>query len=172
MSYLLQGSGALLAPCFGSLGRELTKFAPCICIRCSRLIEIERGRGPLQNTRSFTNQPSPTFPLPSIPSTSTNLQYIYRDVNDIGHLRRQFPSDNFRQKYFTSFQSQLPLLGSTGPIAVNLNFTCAPDIPYTGEQLINKSSWKLKYFLNNIQIILFIFSLKEGKKYIFSMSFF
>ena len=159
MSYLLQGSGALLAPCFGSLGRELTKFAPCICIRCSRLIEIERGRGPLQNTRSFTNQPSPTFPLPSIPSTSTNLQYIYRDVNDIGHLRRQFPSDNFRQKYFTSFQSQLPLLGSTGPIAVNLNFTCAPDIPYTGEQLINKSSWKLKYFLNNIQIILFIFSL-------------
>ena len=142
MSYLLQGSGALLAPCFGSLGRELAKFAPCICIRCSRLIEIERGRGPLQTTRSFTSHTSTSFPLPSIPSTpstSTNLPYKYRDVDDICHLRRQFHSDTFRQKYFTSFRSQLPLLGSTGPIAVNLNFTCAPDIPNTGEQLINKT---------------------------------
>ena len=140
MSYLLQGSGALLAPCFGSLGRELSKFAPCICIRCSRHIEVERGWGPLQSTRSFTHQPATlSFPLPSpsftqshAPSSSTNLPLSYRSVDDLGELRRRFPTDNFRQKYFTNYRSQLPLLGSAGPVAVNLNFTCAPDIPYTG----------------------------------------
>ena len=39
MSYILQGSGALLGPCLGNLlGREVARYAPCICLRCAQLI--------------------------------------------------------------------------------------------------------------------------------------
>jgi hypothetical protein len=39
MSYILQGSGALLGPCLGNLlGREVARHAPCVCLRCAQLL--------------------------------------------------------------------------------------------------------------------------------------
>ncbi len=39
MSYILQGSGSLLGPCLANLlGREVSRLAPCICLRCAQLL--------------------------------------------------------------------------------------------------------------------------------------
>ena len=49
-------------------------------------------------------------------------------------VKQRYTTEMFRQKYYTSFTSQIPVLGIQSPMTVNLNFTCGPDIASTGIQ--------------------------------------
>jgi len=131
MSYLLHGSGTLLGPCISTLfSREVARFAPCVCLRCSRLLESTVNTA-VQH-RSLSQYNTTCFPststVPGLPSTTRNGDHLSVAA------RREFPTDLCRQKYHTSFESRLPLLGTTAPLLVNLNFSCGPDIQTTGVQ--------------------------------------
>jgi len=150
MSYLLQGSGAILGPCFSSLvGRELARVAPCVCIRCSKLISLNAERLQQLNTRQFSSL-SPAAASPSNLHIHNNFKVFDSPFSSqtclqspstpslprsLGELRTKFPDHKFREQYLTRFTGPLPVLGSTsGPVSVHLNFTCAPDVNYTGIQ--------------------------------------
>jgi len=155
MSYLLQGTSSILAPCIGNLiGKELSKFAPCVCLRCTKLTTVDRGKPLPPNNRFFRQFHASPF------STNAPLQGDVAGATAGGTIapalnlaRNQLGSDVFRQQYFTSFTASLPLLGARQPVNVNLNFSCGPNISSTGIQYrflhsssvqTNKSSSKLE----------------------------
>lgn len=131
MSYLLAGSGSLLAPCLAHmLGREVARVAPCLCLSCSRLLSStlppERGkflpfpvRPPPLATSSLPHA-LPTSPSTTSPTPHTMVSY-----------RQSYPVPNFREKYFTNFSAPLPHLGHRGPLNVNLCVAVGPE-PGTG----------------------------------------
>ena len=66
MSYILQGSGAVLGPCLTHLlGRDLPRASRCICLKCSRIVAAvpDRGKSPLR--RTLASQPPSVSPLDS-----------------------------------------------------------------------------------------------------------
>jgi hypothetical protein len=153
MSYILQGSGALLGPCLGNLlGREVSRHAPCICIRCAQLLSTAQ-----QQATAVAHLRPPTAAESVAEAARTNRQFFHHaqsvasaslaqryQANENGslaqqhgplggdELRRRFPSAAFHQKYFTNFSAPLPLLGQAGPINVNLTFLCDPGVSHTG----------------------------------------
>ena len=72
----------------------------------------------------------------SAASTAANINNFPppKDYASTAAVKHQYTTDMFRQKYYTSFTSQIPVLGIQSPMTVNLNFTCGPDIVNTGIQ--------------------------------------
>ena len=72
----------------------------------------------------------------SAASTAANINNFppTKDYASTAAVKHQYTTDMFRQKYYTSFTSQIPVLGIQSPMTVNLNFTCGPDIVNTGIQ--------------------------------------
>jgi hypothetical protein len=145
MSYILQGSGALLGPCLSHLlGREVARHAPCICIRCSHLLSTttatasqppaataitQRQHGPGQDFPSVETSDRPFFHSGRPPYRAGGID---GGPPGYGELRRRFPHAAFQQKYWTNFSAALPYLGQTGPVTVNLTFLCDPGVSHTG----------------------------------------
>ncbi len=144
MSYILQGSGALLGPCLSHLlGREVARHAPCICLRCSHLLSTTTATAaqpPAATTTQRQHGPGQDFP-----SVETSDRPFFRSGRSpvraggidggppgYGELRRRFPHAAFQQKYWTNFSAALPHLGQTGPVTVNLTFLCDPGVSHTG----------------------------------------
>jgi len=133
MSYILQGSGTLIGPCLGNLlVREVGKVAPCVCLRCANLLDkVKRPPGTQTNRmHQYHTTPFPATPLPMLGGASSPPPHDYLS----SAVKHRYTTDMFRQKYYTSFTSQIPVLGIQSPMSVNLNFTCGPDIVNTGIQ--------------------------------------
>ena len=156
MSYILQGSGALLGPCLGNLlGREVARHAPCICLRCAQLLSTAAPQPPTTQRRPVAARTAAAAAAESVPTTSSSLsdrpyfhqtltagrpfvQYYQAGIDGMSplgsaKLRRRFPSATFQQKYFTNFVAPLPVLGHSGPVNVNLTFFCDPGVSHTGK---------------------------------------
>jgi hypothetical protein len=153
MSYILQGSGALLGPCLSHLlGREVARHAPCICLRCSHLLSTTTATAaqpPAATTTQRHHGLSQDFPAgvetsdrPFFHSLASGRPpYRAGGIDGVvqhegppgyGELRRRFPHAAFQQKYWTNFSAALPYLGQTGPVTVNLTFLCDPGVSHTG----------------------------------------
>ena len=78
----------------------------------------------------YHTTPFPATPLPLLGGASSPPPHDYLS----SAVKHRYTTDMFRQKYFTSFTSQMPVLGIQSPMSVNLNFTCGPDIVNTGIQ--------------------------------------
>lgn len=124
----------MLGPCLGNLfAREVGKFAPCVCLRCSKILEAAIKQPAAQSIRMHQYH-SKSFAT-SAASTAANINN-FPSTRDYASpaVKHQYTTDMFRQKYYTSFTSQIPVLGIQSPMTVNLNFTCGPDIVNTGIQ--------------------------------------
>jgi len=131
MSYILQGSGTILGPCLAHLvGREITKFSPCICLKCSRLISSvpERGKFPLfpqSNPSDATTSSSQTFPQLQNPAVRGDLA---PPLPPLEGYKKKYPSALFREKYYTNFATSLPHLGHPNPVNINMSFSVGPEL--------------------------------------------
>ena len=136
MSYILQGSGTILGPCLAHLvGREITKFSPCICLKCSRLISSvpERGKFPLfpqSNPSDATTSSSQTFPQLQNPAVRGDLA---PPLPPLEGYKKKYPSALFREKYYTNFATSLPHLGHPNPVNINMSFSVGPELS-TGKE--------------------------------------
>lgn len=150
MSYILQGSGTILGPCLAHLvGREVTKFSACICLKCSRLISSVPERGKFL---PFPVQSSPTDPSSSSSQIFPQLQQpVVR--GDLTPLPKKYPSSAlFREKYYTNFATSLPHLGHPNPVNINMSFSVGPELStglsyrflHTTPVLEKKSSSKIE----------------------------
>lgn len=150
MSYILQGSGTILGPCLAHLvGREVTKFSACICLKCSRLISSVPERGKFL---PFPVQSSPTDPSYSSSQIFPQLQQpVVR--GDLTPLPKKYPSSAlFREKYYTNFATSLPHLGHPNPVNINMSFSVGPELStglsyrflHTTPVLEKKSSSKIE----------------------------
>jgi len=153
MSYILQGSGTILGPCLAHLvGREVSKFSACICLKCSRLISSVPERGkfiqfPVTNVENLTTPIQP-FPQLQAPSMRGDLAPL---PNYEGY-KRKYPSALFREKYYTSYATSLPHLGHPNPVNINMSFTVGPEMItgvsyrflHTTSMLEKKSSSKIE----------------------------
>jgi len=157
MSYILAGSGTTLGPCLSHLvGREVTKFSACICLKCSRLISSVPVKDkfiqfPVTITPTDTNSPSQIFPQLQPPSPRGDLAppapAPYLDV-----YRRRYPSALFSEKYYTNFATSLPHLGHPNPVNINMSFSVGPQMStglsyrflHTSPVLEKKSSSKIE----------------------------
>jgi len=147
MSYILQGSGSILGPCLAHLvGREVTKFSACICLKCSRLISSVPERG------KFLPIPVQTSPTDS---TSQRFPQLQQPVlrGDLAPLPKRYPSSAlFREKYYTNFATSLPHLGHPNPVNINMSFSVGPELStglsyrflHTTPVLEKKSSSKIE----------------------------
>ena len=165
MSYILQGSGALLGPCLSHLlGREVARYAPCICLRCAQLLSTASAASQPPAGATAAPQRLPDGALTGALSSaelgdrpffqslgSGRPLYRARDgVNRLlddsprgpqgyAELRRRFPHAAFQQKFFTNFSAALPYLGNAGPVNVNLTFLCDPGVSHTGAFLSSET---------------------------------
>jgi len=130
MSYILQGSGTILGPCLAHLvGREITKFSPCICLKCSRLISSVPERGKL----FFQYNPAPADAIPSSSQPFPQLQQptVMGSLAPLPPLevyKHKYPSALFREKYYTNFATSLPHLGHPNPVNINMSFSVGPEL--------------------------------------------
>jgi len=157
MSYILQGSGTILGPCLSHLvGREVTKFSACICLKCSRLISSVPERGKFLPF-PVTTQANPTEPNSNSSQTFPQLQTpsLRGDLAPIPNLegyRKKYPSALFREKYYTNFATSLPHLGYPNPVNINMSFSVGPEMStglsyrflHTTPMLEKKSSSKIE----------------------------
>ena len=125
MSYILQGSGAVLGPCLANLvSREMSKLTPCICLSCSRLVSSvpDRGKSPLRNFSQIT---SSSHNVQFSKLTPSNQPVMLRELSSTAltsSYRARYPKPVFRETHFTSYN--VPM---ASPINVNLTFSVGPD---------------------------------------------
>eukprot|EP00092_Neocalanus_flemingeri_P029121 GFUD01031609.1.p1 GENE.GFUD01031609.1~~GFUD01031609.1.p1 ORF type:complete len:978 (+),score=383.40 GFUD01031609.1:80-3013(+) len=159
MSYILQGSGAILGPCLTHLvGKEIMKYSPCICLKCSRLISTapERGKSTpfpvtiqsnLTNASSSSSQKFPQLQQPTVRGDLTPVP-----IPPLEGYRKKYPNAIFREKYYTNFSSSLPHLGHPNPVNINVSFSVGPELStglsyrflHTTPALEKKSSSKVE----------------------------
>jgi len=156
MSYILAGSGTILGPCLSHLvGREVSKFSACICLKCSRLISSLPVKDkfiqfpvPVTITPTDGNSPSQIFPQLQPP----NLLAPPSPAPDLAVYRRRYPSALFSEKYYTNFAASLPHLGHPNPVNINMSFSVGPQMStglsyrflHTSPVLEKKSSSKIE----------------------------
>jgi len=157
MSYILQGSGTILAPCLAHVvGREMNKFSACICLKCSRLISSsvpERGKFlPFPVSAQASPDPessSRVFPQLQQPIMRKDLATL---PNNMDRFKSKYPSPLFREKYYTNFATSLPNLGHPNPVNINMTFSVGPEMStglsyrfiHTTSLLEKKSSSKIE----------------------------
>jgi len=153
MSYILQGSGTILGPCLGHLvGREVSKFSACICLKCSRLISSVPERGKFIQF-PVTNVENPTTPIQPFPQLQApSMRGDLAPLPNYEGYKRKYPSALFREKYYTSYATSLPHLGHPNPVNINMSFTVGPEMItgvsyrflHTTSMLEKKSSSKIE----------------------------
>ena len=129
MSYILQGSGAVLGPCLSHIvTREVSRLAPCICLKCSRLVSPvpDRGKSPWRHLSTISSQDAGAA-LPSIASSPPVSMIRDLSPDTMSHsYRSRYTSPRFRETYYTSYT--VPMSGSQlGQLNVNLTMSVAPD---------------------------------------------
>jgi len=153
MSYILQGSGTILGPCLAHLvGREVSKFSACICLKCSRLISSVPERGKFIQF-PVTNVENPTTPIQPFPQLQApSMRGDLAPLPNYEGYKRKYPSALFREKYYTSYATSLPHLGHPNPVNINMSFTVGPEMItgvsyrflHTTSMLEKKSSSKIE----------------------------
>jgi len=133
MSYILTGSGSLLAPCLGHLiGKEMARLAPCFCVTCSRMISStfpDRAKFLPFPVRKFDSSITNRYSLPQV--SRTGATDTGPSPETFSYYRERYPNPNFREKYYTNFASSLPNLGQPSPLNINLCVSVGPE-PNTG----------------------------------------
>ena len=127
MSYILQGSGALLGPCISQIvAKDVSRLAPCICLKCSRLVSPvpERGKTPQFRMISQHSNSSSHHHHQVSPGVSP----VIRDLSPSpgGDYRLRYPGPVFSERHITSYT--VPGTSSRSPLSVQLTFTVAPDL--------------------------------------------
>ena len=148
MSYILQGSGTILGPCLAHLvGREVSKFSACICLKCSRLISSvpERGKFIQFPVTNVENPITPIQPFPQLQAPS--MRGDLAPLPNYEGYKRKYPSALFREKYYTSYATSLPHLGHPNPVNINMSFTVGPEM-ITGKDIAICGNINKEYPLN------------------------
>jgi len=131
MSYILQGSSTILGPCLSNLvGRDLTKFSACICLKCSRLISSvpERGKFLPFPVSDLSSQQGSSQNFPQLQQPAVRGDLIPLPPPLLEGYRKKYPSALFREKYYTNFATSLPHLGHPNPVNINLSFSVGPEL--------------------------------------------
>ena len=126
MSYILQGSGAVLGPCLTHLlGRDLPRASRCICLKCSRIVAAvpDRGKSPLR--RTLASQPPSVSPLAA---AATNPTVMLRELGPVtASYRDRYPGPSFSESHFSSYN--VPMSAQVAaPLNVNLTFNVGPGL--------------------------------------------
>ena len=148
MSYILQGSGAALGPCLSQLITRdlLSKFTPCICLKCSRLVSSssvhDRGKSPEISHSQSRSKISPFSPVNRTPPVMT------RDLSPSvrAATTTTYSSPIFRENHAATYQVPGSLL------TINLSVRAGPDLTtgvsyrllHTSSLLDKKASSKLE----------------------------
>lgn len=155
MSYLLQGSGAVLGPSLSHLiSRDLlARVSPCICLKCSRLVSSssvhDRGKSPARVQQELQSSQSQTrsSQLQSVRSSNKSVMTPVPPSPCPGPgPRTSFPSPIFRETHSASYQ----VPGSQ--LSINLSVMAGPDLItgvsyrmiHTSSLLDKKASSKLE----------------------------
>ena len=154
MSYLLQGSGAVLGPSLSHLiSRDLlARVSPCICLKCSRLVSSssvhDRGKSPARTQQELQSSQSLTRSS-QLQSVRNSNKSVMTPVPPPCHgpgPRTSFPSPIFRETHSASYQ----VPGSQ--LSINLSVMAGPDLNtgvsyrmiHTSSLLDKKASSKLE----------------------------
>ena len=147
MSYILQGSSSSLGPCLSQLiSRDLlSKFTPCICLKCSRLVSSssvhDRGKSPVPSQSQSRGK------LSQLSSVNRNPPVMTRDLSpSVRPSTHTFSSPIFRENHSATYQ----VPGS--PLTINLSVRVGPDLNtgvsyrflHTSSLLDKKASSKLE----------------------------
>jgi len=150
MSYLLQGSGAVLGPSLSHLiSRDLlARVGPCICLKCSRLVSSssvhDRGKSPARTQQELQSSQSLTRSS-QLQSVRNSNKSVMTPCHGPGP-RTSFPSPIFRETHSASYQ----VPGSQ--LSINLSVMAGPDLNtgvsyrmiHTSSLLDKKASSKLE----------------------------
>lgn len=129
MSYLLQGTSSVVGPTLAHLlGKEVAKYAPCICTRCAHIIAKHPSRGATPTARVASVGISPTCIHISTPSVASSHLLYSQPSQTASDLRNRYQSEKFQRNYFSNFATSLPHLGHPNPVNINMSFKCGPDI--------------------------------------------
>lgn len=98
MSYILQGSGSLLGPCLANLlGREVTRHAPCICLRCAQLLSTSAQQQPAAPGTFAQQQNAATAAAFKAAAAAAAAERLPEPTVGVSSLAASDRAANFRQ---------------------------------------------------------------------------